>query len=144
GVGDISDDFLLRMVYRVDLCRDEIDVDDLQVVAPHEERGLLDHVMADVDDQVGGVDGAVHEVVRGERGIAHVQRIMLVQYALAHLGRKEGNPGLVYELAQHLGGQFPVRGRTNENEGALCIFDHIDRGANGFDFGDGPAELACG
>ena len=54
GVGNVADDFVVREVDLVDLGRVKVDVDDLLPVAvDHEERRLLDHVVADVDDQIG-------------------------------------------------------------------------------------------
>src|SRR5687768_18000097 len=51
----------------VDLGGREVHVDDLGAARPHDEGGLFDHVVADVDDQVGLGDGAVQIVVIGDR-----------------------------------------------------------------------------
>src|SRR5690606_33234714 len=69
-VGDVTDHFHLWEVNGVDFGGTEADVDDLCAAADHEERRLLDHVVADVDDQVGRFDGAVDEVTGRQRGIA--------------------------------------------------------------------------
>ena len=47
-------------------------MDDLEPVRLHEERGLLDDVVTDVDDQIGAIDGAVQQVAVGQGGIAQV------------------------------------------------------------------------
>ena len=52
-IADVADDLVVWKVYLVDLGGIKVDVDDLlPAAADHEERGLLDHIVPDVDDQV--------------------------------------------------------------------------------------------
>ncbi|MNW10414.1 hypothetical protein D3C71_2076280 [compost metagenome] len=53
SVGDVAHHFNLREVYRVDLGGAEADVHHFGPTTDHEEGRLLDHVVADIDDQVG-------------------------------------------------------------------------------------------
>ena len=84
AVGDVAHHFELGEVDRVDLGGEKIDVNDRSSAPAHEERRLLDHIVADVDDQVRIVDGPMDEVVRGKSGVADEERVSLVQHALAH------------------------------------------------------------
>ncbi len=60
---DIPDHFMLGKIDIVDHGRAEIDVDHLFAAVLHEEWRLFDHVVTDVDYQVGPVDGAVNVIV---------------------------------------------------------------------------------
>lgn len=54
GVGNVAHDLVVREVDLVDLGRVKVDVNHLlRAALRHEERRLLDHVVAHVDDQVG-------------------------------------------------------------------------------------------
>ena len=59
---DISNDFQLRKVNRIDGGAEKVDVDDFDTVSFHEERRFLDNVMSDIDDQVRCFDRAMNEV----------------------------------------------------------------------------------
>ena len=48
------------------LTPNEVDVNDLHSVGRHEERWLFDNVMTDVDNQIGGLDTAMHKVASGK------------------------------------------------------------------------------
>ena len=69
-VGDVADHLDLREIDRIDL---GVLVETWITSAPpalHEEGRLLDHVVADVDDEVGGLDRAVDEVAGRQRRAA--------------------------------------------------------------------------
>ena len=56
-IRDVAYDLLLWEVDRVDFGRSETNMQDLEAAFVHEEGRLLDHVVADVDDEVCGSDG---------------------------------------------------------------------------------------
>ena len=64
GVGDVAHHFDLREIDRVHFRRAEGDMDHLRAAPAHEEGRLFDHVMADIDDHVGGGDGGMDEIAR--------------------------------------------------------------------------------
>ena len=70
---DVAHHLGMREVDLLDIGRRVADVDHLRPVRAHEERRLLDRVVADRDDQVGPVDRLVHIVPLGERRRAHVE-----------------------------------------------------------------------
>ena len=70
---DVADHLGMREVDLLDVGRRVADVDHLRPVRPHDERRLLDRVVADRDDQVGLVDRLVDVVALGQRGRAHVE-----------------------------------------------------------------------
>lgn len=71
AIGDVSDDFDLGEVDGVYGGGEEVDVDDFAGVAvAHEEGGFLDDVVADVDDEVCVLDGAVEVVAIGYGGVS--------------------------------------------------------------------------
>jgi len=100
-VGDVADHFDLREVHGVHRRRNKVDVDDLQVFAAHEERRFLDHVVPDVQDQVGMIDGTVDEIVVRKGRVAQEQRVAFIDHSFAHLCREERDPRPVDESAQH-------------------------------------------
>ena len=95
GIGNVTDHFHLGEVHGIDFGGAEADVNDFGTTTHHEEWRLLDHVVADVDDQVGGFYGAVHEVAGRQCGVTQEARVTLVDYALAHLGGDERDAGFV-------------------------------------------------
>ena len=68
GVGDVADHLQLGEIDVVDHRRLEVYVDDPggPLVVGHEERRFFHHVVADVEDQVGALDGAVEVVPFGQ------------------------------------------------------------------------------
>jgi hypothetical protein len=62
--GNIANDFQLREIDLVDLCGLVIYMDNGASVRLHEKGRFLDHVMADIDDQIGTIDGAMNIVIR--------------------------------------------------------------------------------
>ena len=62
--GNIADNLQLRKIDLVDLGGLVIDVNDGLAAGLHEEGRLFDNVMANVDDQIGALDGAMNIVVR--------------------------------------------------------------------------------
>ena len=144
AVGDVADDFDLRKVNRIDRRRREVDVDDLDASVLHEERRLLDHVVADVDDQIRRLDRAVDEVTRRERRVAQEQRISLVDDPFAHLRRDERDASLVDELPQHVARQLAIGAGADQQQGRLGGSNHLDGGANRLLFGDRSPDEAGG
>ena len=70
AICDITDHFDVGKVHGVDGGRGEIDVDHLDAARMHEKRRFLDHVVPDVDDEIGRVNGSVNEIPRRQRGVA--------------------------------------------------------------------------
>ncbi len=100
AVGDIANHFDLWKIDGIDRSRKEIHMDDFNPIVTHEERRLFNHVMADVDDQIRGVNHAMYEVVVGKRCVAHEQRVCFIDNSLSHLCRHERNAGLFDESPQ--------------------------------------------
>lgn len=142
GVGDVAHHFDLREIHRVHLGGTEVHVDHLGTAANHEERRLLDHVVADVDDQVGRLHRAMHEVAGGQRGVAEEARVTLVDHALAHLGGDEGNAGLVDQLLEDLGGHLAVGPGADHQDRAARGAQLLHRGADRLVFRQRPAAQA--
>ncbi len=59
---EITDHLGLREIHLLHARRLKADVHDLRTAGPHDERRLLDRVVADRDDQVGPIDRFVHIV----------------------------------------------------------------------------------
>ncbi len=117
-------------------------MDHLGTAANHEERRLLDHVVADVDDQVGRLHRAMHEVAGGQRCVAEEARVTLVDHALAHLGGDEGNAGLVDQLLEDLGGHLAVGPGADHQDRAARGAQLLHRGADRLVFRQRPAAQA--
>ncbi|MCY1284104.1 hypothetical protein D9M70_329980 [compost metagenome] len=143
GVGDVAHHLDLREVHRVDLGGTEVHVDHLGAAADHEERRLLDHVVADVDDQVGRFQRAVHEVAGRQRGVAEEARVALVHHALAHLGGDEGNAGAVDQLLEDLGGHLAVGPGADHQDRAARGLQLVHRGADHLVLGQRAAAEAA-
>ena len=127
GVADIADDLNLREIDRVDLSGVVGDVDDFRAADFHEEGRLFDHVMADIDNEVGGFDRAVDIVAGGKRSAAHEPVMTLIHHALAELGGDEGDACLVDELGQHLRRHLAVAARADDEDGRLGVVDFLQR-----------------
>ena len=119
-------------------------MNDLQVVRLHEKRWLLNHVVPDVDDEVGAVDGAVQRVVGRQRGVAQKERVALVDDALAHLGGEEWDAGVADEVEQHLGGALAVGSGPDEQQGALRVLNQVGGLGDGLFLGDGSPHAVLG
>jgi hypothetical protein len=76
------------------------DMDDVRPVPAHDERWLLDRIVADRDDEVRALDGLVNVVALRERGGAHVEFGARGHGALAHLRREIWNARPQYELCE--------------------------------------------
>src|ERR1700745_230902 len=100
GGTEIADDLSLREVDLFDMRRLVTDMDDVGPVSAHDERRLLDRIVADRDDEVRALDGLVNVVALGERGRAHVEVSAARHRALAHLRREIGNTRPQYELCE--------------------------------------------
>ena len=97
---DIADDFGLREIDLLDSRRLIADMNDLRAALAHDERRLLDGVMADRDDEVGLFDRLVDIVPLRQRGGAHIEFGSAGNGPLAHLGREERNAGSEHELRE--------------------------------------------
>ena len=62
--GDVADDFELREVDLIDFGRLVIDMDDGLPARLHEEGRLFNHIVTDIDDQIGLFDRAVNIISR--------------------------------------------------------------------------------
>ena len=96
----IADDLGLREVDLFDMRRLVADMDDVRPVPAHDERRLLDRIVADRDDEVRALDGLVNVVALGERGGAHVEFGAAGHGALAHLRREIWNTRPQHELCE--------------------------------------------
>src|SRR6476469_7220834 len=130
-VGDVADHLDLREINGVHFGRLGADVDHLVAALPHEERRLFDDVVADVDDEVGSLERAVHEVAGRERRAAEEFRMSLVDHALAELGRGEWDAGLLDQLQKHAAGHLAVGAGADHQDWRACGLDALDRRADG-------------
>ena len=99
-------------------------MDHLRPARPHDERGLLDGVVADGEDQVGAVDRLVDVVALRERGGSHVEVGAAGDRALAHLRGKERQLQPSEEAVQSGREPWAARAGTEHYEGALRLEDH--------------------
>lgn len=90
----------------------------------HQERRLLDGVVADGDDQIRLVDGIVHVVPLGERRSSHVEVRAAGHCALAHLGIEERNAGPPDELRQGIDEAGAIARGTDHDERPARCADH--------------------
>src|ERR1700721_4343093 len=88
---NVSDDLRLRKVYLLHSRRRGADMNDLRSMMAHQERGLLDGIMADRDNQVVLVDGLVNPIPFRQRGRAHIETGARVDGTLPHLSIEERN-----------------------------------------------------
>ena len=142
AVGDVADHAGLREIDGIHLGGGEVDVDDLALAGVHEEGRLFHHVVADVENEVGGFEGAVGKVVGGDGAVAEEERVGLVDHALAHLGGDEGDALLVHEGAQHLRGHLAVGGGTDQQHGVAGLAQQFEGAGDGLVLDDGAAVVA--
>ena len=76
------------------------DVNDLVAALRHQERRLFHGVVADGDDEVGTVDGAVDVVAFAQGRGAEIELRGAADRPLAHLGVEEGDPHPPDEVGQ--------------------------------------------
>ena len=93
----------------------------------HEEGRFFDHVMADIDDKVRAVDGAMNIIVRRQRRGSKIQRVCFVEHAFAHLRIEERKLCLADELAQRLASAAPVGAGTDQQQRAFCGQNALSR-----------------
>jgi len=125
---DVADDLGLREVDLLHRRRRDADMDHLRAVMAHQERWLLDGVMADRNDQVGLVDGLVHPIPLRQRRRAHVEIGAGIDGPLAHLGIEERNLASPHERRQRLGQLRAACRGAQHHERLLGGHDH-GRGA---------------
>jgi len=88
-------------------------------VRTHEERRLLDRVMADRDDEIGPVDRPMDIVAHGQRRGPHVERGAASDRALAHLLIEERDLRPLHERRQRVGEAGPACGGAEHDERPL-------------------------
>ena len=115
----------------------------LGAAALHEEGRLLDHVVADIDDDVGGLDRLVAKIARRQRRAAQELGMGLVDHALAELGRDEGDACLLDELEQHPAGHLAVGAGADHQDRRAGPFQLLDRGTHPLFVGQRPADEAA-
>ena len=126
AVADVPDHLVTGEVDRIEGSGGEVYVDDLEASVLHEEGGLLDDIVAGVDDQVGVLDGAVQVIVGRQRRVAEVEGVALVDHPLPHLGAEERHAGLVDELRQHAGSALAIGAGAGDQQRAPGRGDHLD------------------
>src|SRR5690606_18208724 len=92
-------------------------------------RRFLNHIMADIDDKVGGLNRAVDEVARRQGRAADKPGVTFVDHALSKLSGKERNAGLLDELAQHPTGHAAVGTCANHQDRRFGLFERMYRSA---------------
>ena len=97
---DVAEDLGVREEHFLHVGRRVADMNHLQAVGAHQERRLLDRVMADRDDQIGMIHRPVHVVARRKRGGAHVVLGAAGDGTLAHLRVEERDAGALHEARQ--------------------------------------------
>ena len=133
-VSDIADHLNLREIDRVDFGRTKVDVNDLRTAGLHEERRLLDHIVSDINDHIGGLDRAVHEIAGGQRRVADELRMPLIDHPFAELSGDEGQASMFDELQQHARSDFAIRAGANNENGRARTLDSGHRRPDGFIF----------
>ena len=94
-------------------------MDDLLAAFFHEEGRLFDHVMPDIDDQIGGVNIAVQIIViRQSRRAEEILRIF-VHHALAHLGGEERQFDGFNEMRNGLTRMLAIGARADQQQRML-------------------------
>ena len=95
GIAHVANDLYLREIDRVYLRRIVRNVDNLSTTCLHKERRLFNHVVANVENQIRSLDGAVHKIALRERGATHEQGVALIHHAFTKLGGYKGNAGFI-------------------------------------------------
>ena len=116
-------------------------MDDLGAPFAHEERRLFDHVMTHIDNEVSRIDRPMHKIPGTQRGVAHKERMLLVDDAFAQLGGDKGNAQTVNHLGQHTSGHFTVGTSPNNEDRSPCLADGPYCGVDGFCFRNGSTGL---
>ena len=96
----------------------------------HQERGLLDGIMADRNNQIGLVDGLVNPIPFRQRGRAHIEIGARIDGALPHLGVEEWDLASSHERRQRLGELRAARRGAQHDERPTGAHDH---GCGAFD-----------
>ena len=100
-------------------------MDHRRAVPAHEERRLLDGVVADRDDQIGPVDRPMHVVALRQRRRPHVEVGASRDGALAHLGVEERDARPAHEIRQRVDQPGAVAGGADHDQRALGRQDHV-------------------
>jgi hypothetical protein len=102
-----------------------VKLDHLRPARPHQERRLLNGVVADRDDQVGAVDRLVHVVAFRQRRGAQIEIVAAGHGALAHLRVEKRDLGAADEFRQ-TGGQTRAAGSgAKHHQRAFRRQDHL-------------------
>lgn len=121
---DIADDLRLREVYLFHRRRRGADMDHLRSITAHQERRLLDGVVADRNDQIGLVDRLMNPIPLRQCGRAHIEIGAGIDRALPHLGVEERNPASPHERRQRLGKMRAARRAAQHDERPAGNHDH--------------------
>ena len=70
---DVADELRLRKKHLLDRRREIADMQHRRSVRPHEERRLLNRVVADRNDEIGPIDRPMHVIALRQRRGAHVE-----------------------------------------------------------------------
>jgi hypothetical protein len=109
-VRQIAHDLDIDLIVVVDLGRDEVDVHDAMFHIGVPETGvILDHVVADRDDQIRGIERATGVVARLQPDRLEAALVVHVDTALRHERRDHADAGRLDELPQRL--STPARQR---------------------------------
>ena len=134
--GDISNNFQLWKVNRINRGAEKVDVNDFDAIGFHEEGRFLDDIVSYIDDQVCCFDGTMHKVAGREGCIAQEFLITFVNDAFAHLGCDVVNAKLVDEIPQRATGDFSIGAGSNDQQWLPGFLQQLDRRFDRFGFGD--------
>jgi hypothetical protein len=124
---DITQQLGMREEHFLDVGRRISHVKHLRPFRSHQERRLLDRVVADRDDQVSAIDRPMHVVAFRQRRGAHVQLRAAGDRALSHLRVEERNPDTLHEVRQLLHQPRTVSGPADHDQRPLRLEDHLRR-----------------
>ncbi|MNI12832.1 hypothetical protein D3C73_660300 [compost metagenome] len=110
-------------------------MDDFGAATDHEKWRFLNHVVANVYDQISRLDGTVHEVAGRQCGIAKEAWMALIYHTFAHLSGDKRDAGLVDQLLEYLGSHLAIGAGTNHEDRATGCLQFLDCGLDGLVFG---------
>ena len=137
-VREIADDVELDAVVLVDLGREEVDVDDaLVVLGVPQPRVVLDHVVAERDDEVGRVECAGHDVLGLQADGEQTVVVVHVDRTLGHHRVRDADAGAFAEQPQLLAGAGTDGAVAGQHDGPLRRLDQLPCGVDALVVGDG-------
>src|SRR5690606_2456874 len=119
-------------------------VNDFGAAVFHEEWRFFDHVVTDIDDEVGGFDSFVDKVIGGQGSAAHKLFVGFIHHTFAKLCRNKGDAGFRDKLGQHPAGGRAVGTSANDKNRRFGFLDFARSSAHRLGFGNRTAGQKIG